>query len=177
MDRNDESCRSGASVRPIKILRRGSTQNRGSKSWNRENRSSRPVLTESARGSPRLPRGYASGKNSVRDQTTSRTLTIFAWPFSCTTRCTFVCARCSIGDVKGEVEKKNKKRETKGRIRTTKMHHPEHRPRSIHPRRPGDRVSKVCMMSVQRWCNFIDADGKGSDGSLKIVRNYPGARS
>lgn len=114
MDRNDESCRSGASVRPIKILRRGGTQNRGSKSWNRENRSSRPVLTESARGSPRLPRGYASGKNSVRDQTTSRTLTIFAWSFSCTTRCTFVCARCSIGDVKGKLRKKKQEKRNEG---------------------------------------------------------------
>lgn len=87
-----------------------------------------------------------------------------------------MCKVFNRGCKRGSWEK-NKQRERKGRIRTTKMHHPEHRPQSIHPRRPDDRVSKVCMMSVQRWCNFIDADGKGSDGSLKIVRNYPGARS
>lgn len=117
-----------------------------------------------------------------RDQTTSRILTIFA--SHSLHHVALSCARKVFhkGE-EGEGKKKRKERRKKERKRGEKGGGRRRRRRrkciirSIARGRfthvePVHRVSKA--RCVERCCNFIDAHGKGS---LKIVRNYPGARS
>lgn len=125
----------------IKILGRAVARNRGSKSWKRENRSSRPFWTEeSARRSPWLARGHASGQTRPRSNNEYQGLTIFAYrrSRSCITLQFRLCNLFEGG----------KKRECIQSIASGWFTHVE---TAIQFRK------RLCdWVYVQWWCNFIE---------------------